>query len=116
MTTEPGEYVEPPEPADCIHLCSMGCGNTYDFVVVTVEDSTTLFLCIPDFIGSAMMMVQAMTEPENEAVKAAVAAYNPDTVTPRGRRGKNPVLRDGAKAADDSDLFDEFEPDVSETE
>lgn len=53
--------------------CSMGCGNPYDFVVVTIEDGSTLFLCVPCFIRIAAEMTEAVVNPDNPAVQDVVA-------------------------------------------
>jgi hypothetical protein len=49
----------------CKHACSFGCGREYDLAVIQVIDSSTLFLCIPDFLNFAKNVATAMVEPEN---------------------------------------------------
>lgn len=89
--------------------CSFGDGNPYDFVVVTVVDSTTLFLCAPCFVRTALEMVQAATEPY--AAETLMAMQHAGTVTPVPMDG-SPVKTRGHNApaeSDDPDLFDAFD-------
>lgn len=44
------------------HGCTMGCGNEYQFVIVNVTDSSTLFVCTACFVVLAMKTVEVMTE------------------------------------------------------
>lgn len=89
--------------------CSFGDGNPYDFVVVTVVDSTTLFLCAPCFIRTALEMVQAITEPYAAETLMAVqhsGSTHPvpmDGETVRGRGHNAPA------ESDDPDLFEAFD-------
>lgn len=48
--------------------CSYGCGNPFDFMVVSNKDLSTLALCTPCFIQTAAQMLEAMTNPENSEV------------------------------------------------
>lgn len=89
--------------------CTFGCGNPYDFVVITVEDSTTEFLCLPCFVRLAMDMVAAVTDTDDPKVKAAMAeTTNPDVALGLNiavkARGKNAPV-----TADDDDLISEFQ-------
>jgi hypothetical protein len=105
---ERGEALE-----ECGHKCSFACGNNYAFVVVTVADSTTQFLCVPCYVQTAMAMVQAITDPDSPVVRDAVAEYEasrPDTV---GTRGRNKSLIAGIDTGTDAGVFDEFEPDIT---
>lgn len=100
---------------NCKHQCSFSCGNEYEFVVTTVSDSTTQFLCVPHYIETAAIMLTAVTEPDNPAVIAAVEQYDADTVTPTGKRGRKASLIGGMQLDDTDGVFDEFEPDVEES-
>lgn len=53
--------------------CSLGCGNPYDFIVVTVQDGSTLFLCAPDFVKTGAEMLEAMTNPDSEFTQGRMA-------------------------------------------
>ncbi len=53
--------------------CTFGCGNPYDVIVVSVADSTTELLCMPCFIRMAVDLAEAITSPDSDAVKAALA-------------------------------------------
>jgi hypothetical protein len=98
---------------ECKHMCESGDGNEYAVILTNVEDSTTQFLCIPCLVGVAMVIVTAMTEPDDPSVIAAVEAYDAETVTSRGTRGRKASLMGGHAGAVDDGIFDEFEPDVS---
>lgn len=96
-------------PAPRSYGCSMGDGNPYDFVVVTVVDSTTLFLCAPCFVRTAMEMVQALTEPDSPEVKTALSRVG-DTVTVPFDNGQVRGRGHNAPAeTEDPDLFEAFE-------
>lgn len=74
--------------------CTFGCGNPYDFVLVTVEDGSTEFLCTPCFVSLAADMLKAMTEPDSPDVAqaSAWAHDNPVNQAPgpaARRRGHN---------------------------
>jgi hypothetical protein len=51
--------------------CTFGCGNPYDVIVVSVADSTTELLCMPCFVKMASDVVEAITNPDSDAVQAA---------------------------------------------
>jgi hypothetical protein len=103
-----------PTDESCKHVCSMADGNEYEFVVTTCSDSTTLFLCVPCFVGMATELIVAMTEPDNPDVQAAVAAYDANTVQTPGKRGKKAGLIGGVNTAPDFSMFDAYEPDVAD--
>lgn len=89
--------------------CTFGCGNPYDFVVITVEDSTTEFLCLPCFVRLAMDMVAAVTDSDDPKVKAALS----EDVTPVVAKTANSMIKPRGKnapvTADDDDLISEFQ-------
>ena len=75
----PGPGV-PPDPDGRSYGCSFGCGRNYDIVMVTVVDSTTLFLCIPCVLVHAVNVMRAMTEGDaGDVVEAIVAAGSVET-------------------------------------
>ena len=100
---------------NCKHQCGFGCGNEYEFVVTTVSDSTTQFLCVPHYIETASMMLAAVMEPDDPVVMAAVEQYDADTVTPTGRRGRKASLISAIDNEGLDEVFDDFEPDVEES-
>lgn len=105
----------PPEYENlCKHTCSFGCGNEYEFVVTTCSDSSTQFLCIPCFIGTAVSLVTAVTQPDDPDVMAAVQAFDADMVQSPGTRGKKQSLLPAIAQEPDFSMFDAFEPDVSQ--
>jgi hypothetical protein len=98
-----------PEPAERSYGCSFGCGNPYDYVVIDVQSSETLFLCVPDFVRVASDMVSAITNPDDPSVVAAMVDINAIVADkapgPKAkRRGKNAPV-----GADDDDLLETFE-------
>lgn len=97
----------PEEPRS--YGCSYGCGNPYDVIIVMVADGTTEFLCMPCFIKLAGDTLAAITDSDDENVKAAMtwAASNPVDITP-GPRGKSRGHNAPATNTD-PDLIDAFE-------
>jgi hypothetical protein len=92
----------PSEAYERTYGCTFGCGNPYDYIVVSVADGTTEFLCIPCYVKLAADMVTAITDPDDPIVKAAMAdaalSAGQSTPGPKGKaRGKNaPVTADDA--------------------
>lgn len=89
--------------------CTLGCGNAYDFVLVDVRSGDTEMLCTPCYIRLASDMVEAITNPEDPNVAAALAAVG----VAAGEQAPGPTPRRGRRNApvtsDDSDLFDAFD-------
>lgn len=42
--------------------CSFGCGNRFEYVIVTRADGTSLFLCVPCFLHLAVDMANAVND------------------------------------------------------
>lgn len=89
--------------------CTFGCGNPYDYIVVSVADNSTEMLCIPCYVRLAIDMVTAVTDMDDPKVQEAVrmmAGIKIDTVpgpTPKAR-GKN-----APATTTDQDLIDAFD-------
>lgn len=89
--------------------CSYGCGNPYDYVFVNVSDGTTEFLCLPCFVRLCESLIEAVTNPDNPIVRAAVAdmpaldATHVNGSKPK-RRGKNAPV-----GTEDDDLLEAFD-------
>jgi hypothetical protein len=111
----------PPGAAQRSYGCTYGCGNPYDFLLVSVADSTTEFLCLPCLVHLAGDMVEAMVNPDNPEVQRKVreaGIVDMATVTgsaPRARGHNAPVGTDDdalISAFDDrvmaEELSDEF--------
>lgn len=91
--------------------CTFGCGNPYDYIIVSAIDNTVEMLCIPCYIRLAADMVGAMTSPDDPEVMAAlkaIGADNAETVPgPKGKpRGHNPPA--GSTDPDFIETFDTF--------
>lgn len=89
--------------------CTFGCGNPYDYIIVSVSDNSVEMLCIPCYVKLAADMVAAITEPRNPEVMEALRAVgrdNADTVP--GPRGK-PRGRNAPAGTDDPDILSAFD-------
>jgi hypothetical protein len=89
--------------------CSWGCGNPYDYVIISVADGTTEFMCLVCFLQLAQDMIMAVLNPQDPAVKAAMAdaagiEKAPMTSGRVRRRGKN-----APADIDDDDLITAFD-------
>lgn len=96
--------------------CSFGDGNPYDFVVVTVVDSSTLLLCAPCFVRTALEMVQALTEPDtlsSDALAFMTHDGTGDTVPGPGARKRG---HNAPAESEDPDLFDAFDSVITSEE
>lgn len=111
-----GTFLDTAPEADdeCNHLCSMGCGNRYEFVVTTVSDMSSLALCVPCFIGNATAMLTAITEPDNPDVQEAMRLATASETSRVKGRGRKQQFIGGMDTEPDFSMFDEFEPDVRE--
>lgn len=96
--------------------CSFGDGNPYDFVVVTVVDSTTLFLCAPCFVRTALEMVQALTDPDTLGTDIeSFMSDTADAITAPGPTGKTRGHNAPAETEDD-DLIEAFSMVITDEE
>lgn len=85
--------------------CTFGCGNPYDYIVVSVADGTTEFLCLPCYVKIAADMVAAVTSPDAAEVKEAMRLAGtvdsvPQTHDLPEARGKNAPVT----VSDDDDI------------
>jgi hypothetical protein len=101
--------------------CQYGCGNAMDVMLYQFIDGSSLTLCIPCFVRTAIDIVRSMTENPSDELAAMVAEMAGldmvDTPTARARRGKHnaPVGTDNAElieqydtALTEDELGDEF--------
>jgi hypothetical protein len=96
--------------------CTFGCGNPYDYIVISVADGTVEFLCLPDYVRLAVDMVEAVNNPDGLKVLAAMAADETPEQAPMKNSGP---LRRGHNApatTDDDDLFEAYDSVVTEEE
>lgn len=96
--------------------CSYGCGNPYDYVLVDVQGSETLLLCVPCFIRTAMEMVDAFMKRGDPEIEARVAQGAVSEQAPMNGRQ---VAKRGHEApgdADDADAIETFESYVLDDE
>lgn len=100
--------------------CTFGCGNPYDFIIVTVADSSTELLCTPCFIKVAADMVTAITSPQDLSVLAAMqdaAASNQEHVPgPTAKHGRRnaPATNESAAVFEAYDETAEFNAETGE--
>jgi hypothetical protein len=89
--------------------CSFGCGNPYDYIVISVVNGEVEFLCLPCYVKLASDMVAAVLEPQSpevqEAMRLAGESAGDQAPGPRGRRrGHN-----APATTDDDDILSAFE-------
>lgn len=96
--------------------CTFGCGNPYDFIVVTVSDGTTEFLCLPCYVKLAMDMVEAVTNPDSENVKAAMEMPDIFEAAPMAVSTIKPRGKNAPATTDDEDLIEAFAGVITEDE
>ena len=96
--------------------CSRGCGNPYDFVMISVATAHAEMLCLPCFITTSLDVVKAVTEPEDSTVQAAMAEFPPEEQAPMSV----PVARQRGHHApaesEDPDLLAAFDGVITEDE
>jgi hypothetical protein len=82
--------------------CTFGCGNPYDYVIVSVADSTVELLCLPCYVRLAADMVTAITQPDDPAVMEALQAVGRDNLqSVPGPKGKKHGHNAPANTTDD---------------
>lgn len=89
--------------------CSFGCGNPYDYVVVSVADGTTEFLCLPCYVKLATEMIEAVTNPESADVIRALAEASDYQQTAMNGNGPKSRGKNAPVDADDPDVFAAFD-------
>lgn len=98
-----------PQPPQRSYGCTFGCGNPYDYIVVSVSDGSTEFLCLPCYVKLATQMVEAVTNPNGELVMAAIAEAGKLDQAPM----RQPITRSRGHHApttdDDPDLLEAFD-------
>lgn len=103
-------------PAQRSYGCEYGCGNPMDVLLYQFADGTTLALCIPCFIRTAMDIVTAMTQSPTQEVQDMLAEMTTldtvDTPTARARRGKH----NAPTGANSESLIDAYDSYVTEDE
>jgi hypothetical protein len=96
--------------------CTYGCGNPYDYVLIDVQGSEVLLLCVPCFIRTAMDMVTAVVEKGDPEVEKRVAEGAVSDQAPMTGRA---VAKRGHEApgdVDDENAIETFESYVLEDE
>lgn len=96
--------------------CQYACGNAYSVILLQVTDGSSLYLCIPCFVRTAIEIVKAMTEglpPEVQETANELAAMQADmTPGPTAKRGRH-----NAPVGNDSpELIEAFDTRVYEDE
>ena len=89
--------------------CSRGCGNPFDFVFTSVSEAFTELLCLPCFVSTAVGMIQAVTEPDNETVQRAVAEFPPSEQTPMSAGVTRKRGHHAPAEVDDPDALEAFD-------
>ena len=96
--------------------CQYGCGNPYDVILIQVQDNSTLMLCIPCFIKTAIEIVDAMTgevSPEVEAERAELnAMQQPEMRGSRVRRGRH----NAPAGTDSEELIEAYDSQIADDE
>lgn len=89
--------------------CTFGCGNPYDYIVVSVADGSAEMLCLPCYVRLATDMVAAVTDPSDPKVREAMSALAEMPIqTVPGPSGK-PRGHNAPATSDDIDDFEAFE-------
>lgn len=93
--------------------CTFGCGNPYDFVLVTVADGTVEMLCMPCMVKLAADMISAITDPENADVLAAIEAVASDMTGQVPGPSGRPRGRNAPATSLDPDVFESFDSTIT---
>jgi len=107
---------QPPTSSTRSYGCSFGCGNPYDYIVTSVADATTEFLCVPCYIRLATEMIQAITEPDNPDVVAKLAAVGVLDTAPMHEHNVHSRGHNAPLTTDDDDLIETYSAVITEDE
>lgn len=93
--------------------CTFGCGNPYDFIIVSVADNSVEMVCVPCYVRLAADMLGAITVPDSPEMMEALRAVGMDNSErvpgPAGNpRGHNPPA-----GTEDPAIFEAFESVIS---
>ena len=99
----------PEAPLQRSYGCSYGCGNPYDYVIVSVADSTTELLCLPCFLRLAEVVLDAVTHPEADEVRNAVEAAGQVEQTRMNGQGPKARGKNAPANTDDPNLIEAFD-------
>lgn len=96
--------------------CSWGCGNAYDYIIISVADGTTEFLDLVCMLKLMQDMIMAVIQPDDPAVRDAMADMSKVTLAPMTegkvrRRGKN-----APATAEDDELIEAFDSRITPDE
>jgi hypothetical protein len=96
--------------------CSWGCGNPYDYVIINVGDGTTEFLCLVCYLKLAQEIINAVVNPDDPDVKAALAEYNAIERAPMTSGRVRARGRNAPADIDDDDLIEAFDSRITDDE
>lgn len=89
--------------------CTFGCGNPYDYIIVSAVDNSVEMLCIPCYIKVAADMVAAITDTDNPDVMAALQSVAVDNAeAASGPKGK-PRGHNAPSGFNDPDILEVFD-------
>lgn len=116
------EDMSKPEPSPVIngkapdrsYGCSWGCGNPYDYVIINVGDGTTEFLCLVCLLKLCQEMINAVINPDDPDVKAAMAEYAALDKVPMTSGRVRPRGKNAPADIDDDDLIEAFDSRVTD--
>lgn len=89
--------------------CTFGCGNPYDFILISVRDGTTEFLCLPDMVRLASDMVAAVTDDNPDQVALWNTAVDEHVKAAPASNGAKRGRRNTPATNDDPDLFESYD-------
>lgn len=95
--------------------CTFGCGNPYDFIIVSVSDSTTEFLCMPCYVRLATDMIAAVVDQSDPKVQDMMRAMSDVEMNVAPGPTAQPGRKNAPATATDQDLIDAYD-DVITTE
>lgn len=89
--------------------CSFGCGNPYDYVLISVADASTLFLCLPCHLRMSADMVRAIESPEAEDVRKAMADFATVEQSQASGNGLKSRGHNAPAEIEDNELIERFD-------
>lgn len=105
-----------PEESVRSYGCQYGCGNPYDVILIQIQDNSTLLLCIPCFVKTAIEIVDAMTgdvSPEVETERRELNSIQQPVMSgSRVRRGRH----NAPAGTDNPDLIEAYDTQIVDDE
>lgn len=107
---------QPAAPPKRSYGCSFGCGNPYDYILVSVADGSIEFLCLACYVRLARDMIVAVVDTGDPKVIEALAYASSLDLDPTPGPDGRPRGHNAPVTAEDDALFEAYDSRVTAEE